>query len=330
MNKALLEKTSPISLLLNKEVKETNNIDKTTVMVVEDDDSIRELITFSLTKNGFSVIDFNNPIKAIKKLSTEKVDIIISDVVMPEMDGIEFCSYVKKHYQNIFFIIVTGKDKSEEKIHGLNIGADEYIIKPFDFKELTARIKAAERIVNTQKQLVFLNDQLENLADTDSLTKLKNRRFFETEALKEIDRAKRYNHILSLIMIDIDKFKQINDTYGHNVGDDVLKATSRILESTMRKSDMICRYGGDEFIVLIPETSPKNTYSLSEKIRKNIEHHTLKYKDKSIAFTVSVGTALKDPTAKLSLKALVEQTDKALYRSKNSGRNKTVISKWYN
>jgi diguanylate cyclase (GGDEF)-like protein len=325
MNATTLSKAPEISKLFNNKP-----VEKTTkIMIVEDDDGIRELVYFALRKQGYKVVAYDSALKALDNIQSDKVDIIISDLMMPKMDGIEFCSVVKKKYKHIFFIILTAKDSIDDKVEGLEVGADEYITKPFDFMELLARVKAAERIINTQKQLIFVNEQLEKLADTDELTKLKNRRYFQSEAPKEIQRADRYGHTVAVLMLDIDDFKQINDTYGHLVGDEALKMVSSVLLGSTRASDIVCRYGGEEFVIFLPEINPKNAFKVAEKIRKNMEAAKLSTEEGKISMTISIGIAIKTPHMHINLKELIDQADKALYSAKKDGKNKTVIYKWF-
>lgn len=300
----------------------------TSVVVVEDEADIRELISYILESRGYQTISFENPVKAMAHLASHPVDIIVSDVMMPEMDGIEFCSQIKNKNKNTYFILLTAKGEKSDVTNGLNIGADDYIIKPFDFTEFIARVKAGERIVKNHKRLVYLNEQLEKMADTDGLTRLKNRRYFITHAQKELNRARRYNHTLAVLMIDIDHFKTINDTYGHLTGDLVLKKLARVLTKHARESDIISRYGGEEFVILIPETNPRKAYFTAEKLRKVIEKTDFTVDKNTISVTVSIGLALKTPSNDHTLETLIDKADKALYQAKNSGRNKSVIEEW--
>lgn len=301
---------------------------QTSIMVVEDDPDIRELISYILETKGYKISVFENPIKAIEQLKTTPVDIIVSDVMMPEMDGIEFCSKVKNKDKSTYFILLTAKGGKNDISNGLNTGADDYIVKPFDFTEFLARVNAGERIVKNHKRLVYLNEQLEKMADTDGLTRLKNRRYFISNAQKELNRARRYNHTLAVMMIDIDYFKKVNDTYGHLTGDVILKQLGRILTRYARESDIISRYGGEEFVILIPETNPKKAYHAAEKLRKVIEKTNFKIDKDIIPVTVSIGVALKTPSNSYSLEKLIDKADKALYQAKNTGRNKCVIEEW--
>lgn len=299
------------------------------IMVVEDEKEHNELIKFVLDKKGYHVVAFDNALDALDYLKYEKVDIIISDIMMPKMNGIEFCSIVKKKYENIYFILLTAKGEIKDKVVGLDIGADEYIVKPFDIMEFIARVRAGERIVNSKKQLTFLNEKLEKIADIDALTKTKNRRYFQNIINTELDRANRYNHTIALLMLDIDFFKKINDRYGHLAGDHVLKGIAQLISGSVRASDIVCRYGGEEFVIILPETNPKLAFHTAEKIRTLIEKTIFKYDQNSIAVTVSIGIVIKTPSVDMNKKQLLELADKALYKAKDNGKNKSVIYKWY-
>lgn len=326
MGSIIFDKTSNFPKLF----KERFISKATTIMVVEDDENTRDLIFFALKKKGYNVLPFDNALSALEALKSEKVDIIISDVMMPKMNGIEFCSRVKSKLKQIYFIIITAKDDVDDKVEGLNTGADEYITKPFDFKEFMARIQAAERIVKNQKELVHLNEKLEKIAETDELTNLHNRRYFMIQAQNELERAKRYSHTTAILIIDLDKFKEINDKYGHFAGDEALKKSASIILGSTRVSDVVCRFGGDEFIAFLPETNPKSAFRVAEKIRKNIERADFKIADDPVPLRVSIGISVKVPHMNINLKNLVDKADKALYKSKNDGGNKTTISKWFN
>lgn len=297
------------------------------LMVVEDDNDVRELICFMLKNKGYRIVSFDNAITALKYLESNMVDFIISDVVMPDMDGFNFCSKVKEKYPQLYFILLTAKSNKTDITNGLTIGADDYIVKPFDFMEFLARVEAGERVIQNQKELTFLNEKLEKLADTDGLTRLNNRRFLFIEGERELKRATRYNHTIAAFMIDIDHFKNINDTYGHQAGDYILKRVGKLLTSTFRESDIICRYGGEEFVTILPETNPKLAFRSAEKIRKVIEKETFNFEGNEIKLTISVGVAIKTPDMNIDLKKLIGYADKGLYSAKAQGRNKSVLYK---
>lgn len=300
------------------------------VMLVEDDKDNQQLIHTILKQKGYRVFSFDDALSALKFLEKNLVDIIVSDFIMPEMDGFEFCSIVKKKYENIYFIMITAKGDKQDVSNALIVGADDYIFKPFDITEFLARVKVGERTVQNQKHLVYLNEKLEKMADTDGLTRLKNRRFLINQGIKELNRAKRYHHTMAIMMIDIDNFKAINDSYGHLAGDHILKKVAKIIERRARDSDIVCRYGGEEFIVVLPETDPKKAFFTAEKIRKIVETTKTQYENKILSVTVSIGVAIKNPDVNISFNDFINLADKALYLAKRTGKNKSIIYKWFN
>lgn len=302
---------------------------KLSLLVVEDSDLERELLVEVLSGGPYEIYSASNAFTALEILSSKEVDIVISDLMMPVMDGIELCKEVKSLYGNTYFMLLTAKDDREFKISGLNSGSDDYITKPYDVSELLARVNVASRIIKSNKKLIFLNEELEKVVETDELSGLKNRRYFFKELDKESNRSRRYGHTLAVIMLDLDNLKQINDTYGHIVGDSVLKHISRIMLDSTRETDVVCRYGGDEFIILLPETTPKNAFTVGEKIRRNVANLPYKYKRTLINLTVSVGISVKTPSMSNDVHNIIESADKALYISKNRGKNKAMMNKNY-
>ncbi|MEW5819707.1 MAG: diguanylate cyclase [Cyanobacteriota bacterium] len=174
-------------------------------------------------------------------------------------------------------------------------------------------------------ELEKINEILETLAETDELTQLKNRRYFIKAAIKEAERAKRYQHSCAILMIDIDNFKNVNDKFGHTVGDEVLKKLADILLHSTRTTDTVCRYGGEEFIVLLPETNIDNAYITAEKIRLQVDNTIVKIDNKVIPVTISIGVAAMFYFDSLKVVDIIERSDKALYLAKHSGRNNTKV-----
>src|SRR5688572_18701649 len=201
------------------------------------------------------------------------VDLAILDRRLPDTDGVVLAHDIKARpeYRSRYIIMLTGEDEQEDKVQGLELGADDYITKPFQYPELLARVRAGKRIVDLQKELVETNRRLELLSITDGLTKLHNHRFFQDELARAFEESHRYQRPLSLAMIDIDFFKKVNDTYGHAVGDDVLKRVAEIYRESVRSTDLVARYGGEEFAVMMPETDLEDAMTFAEKIRSIIE-----------------------------------------------------------
>ena len=180
------------------------------------------------------------------------------------MDGVVLAQELKAKpdFRTRYIIMLTGEDEQEDKIEGLELGADDYITKPFQYPELLARIRAGKRIVDLQKELLETNKRLELLSITDGLTKLHNHRYFQDELARAFEESQRYQRPLSLAMIDIDFFKKVNDTYGHAVGDDVLKRVAELYRDSVRSTDLVARYGGEEFAVMMPETALDDAHRL--------------------------------------------------------------------
>jgi diguanylate cyclase (GGDEF)-like protein len=297
-----------------------------------EDDAIQAAATREiLEKVGYDVLMAGDGINAIKLVKSEKPDIILLDVILPGMDGYEICRWLKieETTKGIPVIMLTVKKELSDKISGLQIGADDYLPKPYNELELNARIYASLRTKALQDELKMKNRQLEELLDrvnymaiTDALTGLYNRRRFHDVLNSEYERAKRYSTPFSLVMIDIDYFKKINDTYGHSVGDAVLKEVSIILSSSIREIDTAARYGGEEFMLILPNTDKGNAQNLAERIRKTVEQHV--FRGVNNVITVSIGICGM-PDAKVDNEdKLIRCSDFALYRAKQLGRNRTV------
>src|SRR3569832_2354986 len=227
------------------------------IAIVDDDAAIRRLVRLFLHRAGFETLEFTTGEDARRTLqSDEPWDLAILDRKLPDLDGAMLAHELKSkpEFRTRYIIMLTGEAEQEDKVEGLELGADDYITKPFQFPVLLARIRAGMRIVDLQNELVETNKQLELLSITDGLTRLYNHRYFQDELARAFDESKRYNRPLSLAMIDIDFFKKVNDAYGHAVGDEVLKCVSRLLADSVRSTDLPARYGGEEFAVMMPET----------------------------------------------------------------------------
>src|SRR3954471_17699865 len=243
------------------------------VAVVDDDPAIRRLVRLLLKRSGYESVEFGMGEEARAQLTTIAWDLAILDRRLPDMDGVDLCHQLKSdpELRNRYIIMLTGEADQEDKIQGLDLGADDYITKPFQYPELLARVRAGKRIVDLQNELVEKNQRLELLSITDGLTKLHNHRHFQDELARALEESQRYQRPLSLAMIDIDFFKKVNDTYGHAVGDEVLKAISRLFRDSIRTTDLAARYGGEEFAVMMPETELHDAITFAEKIRALIE-----------------------------------------------------------
>jgi two-component system, cell cycle response regulator len=245
------------------------------------------------------------------------------------MDGVTLCHDLKSNpeFKARYIILLTGEAEQADKVLGLDLGADDYITKPFQPPELLARIRAAKRIVDLQKELMESNKRLELLSITDGLTKLYNHRHFQDELARAFEESERYGRPLSLAIVDLDFFKKVNDTYGHAVGDEVLKAVSHIFQESIRSTDLAARYGGEEFAVMMPETDLAEAMVFAEKIRGLVENLPVVTPAATIPVTVSIGVGSVPHSRIHTAKELVVAADKALYRAKRNGRNQVQAEK---
>ncbi len=293
------------------------------VALVDDDAAIRRLMRLFLDRAGYSNVEFATGEEARAQLKTIPWDLAILDRRLPDMDGVQLCREIKADpaFKTRYVIMLTGESDQEDKVEGLDFGADDYITKPFQSAELLARIRAAKRIVDLQKELVESNKRLEMLSITDGLTKLYNHRYFQDELARAFEESQRYQRPLSLAIVDLDFFKKVNDTYGHAVGDDVLKTVSRMFQESVRTTDLAARYGGEEFAVMMPETGLDDALVFAEKIRSMIETTPIQTQAGPLQATVSIGVGSVPHTRINLAKELVVAADKALYRAKKNGRN---------
>jgi two-component system cell cycle response regulator len=299
------------------------------VAVVDDDSAIRRLVKLFLTRAGYEVVESATGEEARQHLWATAWDLAILDRRLPDMDGAVLCHQIKSdaELRNRYVIMLTGEADQEAKVEGLDLGADDYITKPFQYPELMARIRAGKRIVDLQKELLQTNKRLELLSITDGLTKLYNHRHFQDELARAFEESHRYQRPLSLAIIDIDFFKKINDAYGHAIGDEVLKAVSQTFQQSIRSTDLAARYGGEEFAVMMPETELQDAMTFAEKIRHLIEEAPIETHAGPVSATVSVGVATVPHTRIHAAKELVVAADKALYRAKKNGRNQVQAEK---
>jgi two-component system, cell cycle response regulator len=294
-----------------------------TVAIVDDDRPIRNLIRLFLARAGYRVIECATGREAEAVLVEEAWDLAILDRRLPDMDGVSLANKLKQtpELRNRYVIMLTGEDDQADKIEGLDLGADDYMTKPFHMPELIARIRAGLRIVTLQNELIEANRRLAQLSITDGLTNLYNHRHFQDELAKHFTESARYGRPLSLALIDIDLFKKVNDTWGHAVGDLVLKKVAALFKESMRHSDLAARYGGEEFGVIMPETEMEQAIIFAEKIREMVENTIIETEELTVRVTVSIGvSSVPHPTIDTPMK-LIEDADESLYRAKEHGRN---------
>jgi two-component system cell cycle response regulator len=306
---------------------------KAKILLVEDDKIQAGVTKISLENSGYEVIWVENGKSAIKMAKTQNIDLILLDRILPDLDGNEVARWLKlnEDTKGIPIIVLTVKSSTMEKVTGLEAGADDYLPKPYNEIELNARIYACLRTKALQDELRTKNSQLEDvllrvefLAITDPLTELFNRRYFETALEKEFSRSIRYQSPASCLMIDIDYFKRINDEYGHHTGDMVLKEVAEVIKDCIRETDTVARWGGEEFIVLLPETKKEAALNAASRILKVISDH--KFSGINSHITVSIGLAnIPDPSIDTADK-FIHASDLALYEAKEKGRNRIEVA----
>jgi len=291
-----------------------------TVMVIEDHPDQRDLLAIVLQREGYKVITAANGIEALEKLSAEKVQIALSDIMMPKMDGFELIKRIRGNpaLKSIYLILITARIQEGDRVRGLDLGADDYITKPFSFSELLARIRVGSRVVQYQRHF-------ENQTQGDCLTGLFNRRAFENNVGEEFERSKRYHSPLSLLILDIDNFKLINDTYGHHGGDAALVKISETFREKTRQSDFPARYGGEEFVLVLPETDQENAVQAATKIHGAIRSSAFGTTARPFRLTVSIGVSSTSVKFYSDWHELLRDADHALYIAKGSGKDRIEI-----
>ncbi|MBL0226513.1 MAG: diguanylate cyclase [Geobacteraceae bacterium] len=295
------------------------------ILVVEDDLLCQSFIGDILERSGFCVEVAANGQEALERCQIEHFPIIITDLVMPVMDGLELCRKIRTmHFEEyVFILLMTSLDERDHLISGFEAGADEYIVKPVHEIELLSRLKAARRIL-------ALEATLRTLAMHDQLTGAFNRGYLDSQLLKEIKRTERYGHPLSIVMCDVDNFKSLNDRYGHQIGDLVLKEFVVRINNTIRcENDWFARYGGDEFVIVLPETDLEGCRIVAERIRRLIAESPVMAQGTAVDITISSGAVSvikSDLNDAISVNAILDTADKCLYHAKESGRNCVIAA----
>jgi len=299
------------------------------ILLAEDDPVTRMLMTRFLKKAGYEVDAAANGSEALDKMAKRYYPIMVTDWEMPVMDGVALCKAVRSMQMDgyVYALLLTARDAKEHIIMGLEAGADDYLIKPVHEAELIARLNAGRRILNLEQSLRAANERNRILSITDALTGVYNRRYLMEQLPRELERCRRYAYPLSVLMCDVDHFKQINDLRGHAAGDDVLQQfAARAQQSIRTNSDWIARYGGEEFLMVLPETTHEGAVNAAEKIRTQISLTPFSTLTGDVMVTASFGVASTGPHGPdpaLSVDAMIRIADECLYRSKNGGRDRT-------
>ena len=309
---------------------------KARILVVDDHEDNIELLRARLEARGYEVDGATDGQQALDKVEEICPDLILLDVMMPKMDGMEVARRLKAKIANkelpfIPIIMQTALDSTENKVEGLDAGADDYLTKPINFAELEARVSSKLRIKALQseleardKELSELNDKLRQISLTDGLTQIENRRSLEERLHDMWQHSVRLHEPIALVMCDIDKFKTVNDQFGHQAGDSVLKEFAQLLKAEAREIDRVGRYGGEEFLLILPGTVLDAAVTFAERLREKVEGHTFTYAGGTLCRTMSCGVAGSPHPRVKDQEALLKASDDALYVAKETGRNRVV------
>ena len=298
-----------------------------TVLIAEDDPIFRRILESWFKRWNYRVTAVENGLDAWKVLQNEDApQLAIFDWMMPGMDGIELCRRIRSSNPGPYryVLLLTAKDDKQDVITGLEAGADDYLTKPFDVDELRARVRAGKRILDLQAALIHAKDDLQFAAVHDPLTGLWNRGAILDLLKKEVSRRRRTKNSLGVVMADIDHFKKINDTYGHQTGDAVLQEVTRRLAGNVRPYDAVGRYGGEEFLLVFPGCNAPDLSIAAERLRQCIADQTIETSVGQIPVTLSLGVISAEQGEKepLDCERLVRYADEALYAAKARGRNR--------
>ncbi|MEM6674656.1 MAG: diguanylate cyclase [Planctomycetota bacterium] len=312
----------------------------TRILLVEDDTQMLRLITHHLKREGYEVTTANTSSAGLAVAMETTPQIVITDWMMPEMSGLELCSTLRRSQagMKMYIILVTARGEDDQIVEAFEAGADDYVVKPFNPRILLARVRAAQRMIQLRErveesersrlrqvaELGIMTRKLRSAALTDTLTQLPNRRYAMKRLKQEWEAAMRNSRPLSVIMCDIDSFKRVNDGFGHDTGDVVLREVALTLQAHARASDVLCRLGGEEFLVINTSTDVTTAATAAERLRAAIEGNVVEHGSFAEAVTVSLGVAGSTP-AMTSVDDLIKAADEALYEAKQTGRNRVCV-----
>jgi diguanylate cyclase (GGDEF)-like protein len=295
------------------------------ILILDDDRSVRQLLARMLGECGYEPLVAANWTEALRLFRETPPNLVLLDIMMPGVDGYKMAKMFRSAGGAFVpIILLTALEDLESKRRGMAAGADDFLSKPVSPLELQIRVSSMLRIKVLTDQLARANDQLAELAITDALTGLYNRRYLDQLLDREFARAKRYQRPLACLLLDIDHFKAVNDTHGHQVGDRVLVLLGEVLRKTLRNTDVPARFGGEEFMVLAPETNAEAGVIVAERLRTRIAEESAAAGGGIPRITVSIGIATTQHEQASSSGELVRLADEGLYRAKNAGRNRVV------
>lgn len=297
------------------------------VLLAEDSAVHRHLIAGLLADWGFEAVVAKDGLEAWKLFQeAEAPHLVLLDWILPHIDGIELCRRIRQatiHGVYTYVILLSQKDRQEDLLEGMGAGADDYLMKPFEPAELRARLLAGKRILQVQQELIEARESLRMAATYDGLTKLLNRNEILALLDRELARGDRENSSVAVILADIDHFKAINDSMGHLAGDGVLKEIARRLQGALRIYDGVGRYGGEEFLIILPGCDVQGAQTRAEELRRVISQEPIALGNHSRKVTISLGLTAVPPGRRVAIEALLSEADDALYQAKRNGRDRT-------
>jgi diguanylate cyclase (GGDEF)-like protein len=299
------------------------------ILIAEDEPIALRLLSATLSKQGYDVVAARDGRQAWDVLRSEDSPrLAVLDWMMPEMDGLEVCRKTRELCGSdyVYIILLTAKSGKEDVIAGMDAGADDYICKPFDAGELTVRIRAAKRILDLQAQLLATQEALREQAARDPLTRMWNRGAIFEALERELNRAGRSGSPVAVIMCDIDHFKKVNDTYGHAEGDVALCEVAARIGRCARKYDITGRYGGEEFLAVLPQCDESAAAAVAERVRQEVCSRPFDLHGHEVWITLSVGVAATADGGEATCGDLTRLADEALYRAKRDGRNRVALA----
>jgi diguanylate cyclase (GGDEF)-like protein len=292
------------------------------ILIVDDEDDVRRVLADFLRLDGYEVCEASDGFTALEYLEREWFEVVVIDLVMPQMDGLTFIKTAHRHGHEAAYIVMTGFATWDTAVEAMKLGAVDYLPKPFHLELLrlvVARTFEKRELVARAKQA----DMYEKLAHTDGLTELYNYRFFHQLLGIELSRARRFQRPLALIMLDVDHFKSYNDLHGHQAGDRALRQLARLLKRSSRSYDLVARYGGDEFAIILPETSKSTAMEVAERIRMSVAETPIDGDGTVPAARVTASLGIASfPEDAVDESDLVRQADCALYHAKARGRDR--------
>lgn len=300
------------------------------ILVAEDDPVSRRVLEAFLLKWGYQVTTACNGEEALHILESEDAPrLAVLDWMMPGMEGVQVCAKIRSTPGSrpyVYILLLTARTQKEDLLAGMEAGIDDYLTKPFDAQELRARLHVGQRIVNLQDQLIGAREELRYRATHDALTGIYNRGEIIEALDRERARQARDGGSFGIIIADLDHFKRVNDTYGHAAGDAVLRETTVRMKGCVRSYDFVGRYGGEEFLLVVPSSDATGTLALAERIRQSMQSSPVTTDAGEINVTISLGVAASTHACPFDTQELLLRADQALYRAKENGRNRVQLT----